>query len=204
MNADEKICPECAETIKAAAKVCKHCGGRFKEKPAWQRSPSQGPKNDKERKVAKNSQIGCAVGVIGLVLVISFCSPDTPERSISTKPSDMDTDTVATSADPFADPSKQSLWIIKSQDAIRGRLRDPDSAEFRETRFYSGGSTPVVCGEVNSKNGLGGYTGYQRFIASGDNQSIAFLASDVEAGDSINVAWNELCVKTESDEAYVP
>jgi len=29
MNADEITCPECAETIKAAAKVCKHCGYRL-------------------------------------------------------------------------------------------------------------------------------------------------------------------------------
>ncbi|WP_099186155.1 zinc ribbon domain-containing protein [Sphingobium fuliginis] len=29
MNADETTCPDCAETIKAAAKVCKHCGYRF-------------------------------------------------------------------------------------------------------------------------------------------------------------------------------
>jgi hypothetical protein len=29
VNTDEKTCPECAETIKAAAKVCKHCGYRL-------------------------------------------------------------------------------------------------------------------------------------------------------------------------------
>lgn len=29
MEADEKTCPECAETIKSGAKVCKHCGYRF-------------------------------------------------------------------------------------------------------------------------------------------------------------------------------
>lgn len=29
MESDEKICPKCAETIKAAAVVCKHCGYSF-------------------------------------------------------------------------------------------------------------------------------------------------------------------------------
>ncbi|MBV9990066.1 MAG: hypothetical protein JOZ72_02130 [Alphaproteobacteria bacterium] len=29
MDADEKICPRCAETVKMAAKVCKHCGYEF-------------------------------------------------------------------------------------------------------------------------------------------------------------------------------
>ena len=28
-HSDEKICPDCAETVKAAAKVCRFCGYRF-------------------------------------------------------------------------------------------------------------------------------------------------------------------------------
>jgi hypothetical protein len=28
-DTDSKVCPECAETVKAAARVCKHCGYRF-------------------------------------------------------------------------------------------------------------------------------------------------------------------------------
>ena len=30
----EKTCPRCAETVKAAAKVCKHCGHEFEEPQA--------------------------------------------------------------------------------------------------------------------------------------------------------------------------
>ena len=63
---------------------------------------------------------------------------------------------------------------------------------------------PVVCGEVNSKNGFGGYSGFQRFIAAGDVPDMAYLASDFAAGESINSVWNKLCVKAERDEAYVP
>lgn len=105
---------------------------------------------------------------------------------------------------PFADEGKQRLWIVKSRDAIKSRLRDPGSADFRNVRFYSGGPVPVVCGEVNSKNGFGGYTGFQRFIASGDDPNIAFVASDVAVGDSINEAWDQLCIKAKRDKAYVP
>lgn len=105
---------------------------------------------------------------------------------------------------PFADEGKQRLWIVKSRDAIKSRLRDPGSADFRNVRFYSGGPVPVVCGEVNSKNGFGGYSGFQRFIASGDDPNIAFVASDVAVGDSINEAWDQLCIKAKRDKAYVP
>jgi len=31
MNSDEKQCPRCAETIKAAATVCRHCGHDFEQ-----------------------------------------------------------------------------------------------------------------------------------------------------------------------------
>lgn len=150
--------------------------------------------------MARKSKIGCAVVLVALVLLVAFCTPDTPDT-----PSDEPSSTADTQPDEnaFDDVSNQRLWIIKSQDAIRGRLRDPDSAEFRETRFYSGGRVPVVCGEVNSRNGFGGYTGYQRFIASGDDQSIAFVASDVEAGDTLDAAWEELCILGDGDEAYV-
>ncbi len=33
MRADEKTCPECAETVKAPAKVCKHCAYRLDTTP---------------------------------------------------------------------------------------------------------------------------------------------------------------------------
>jgi hypothetical protein len=38
-SADERTCPDCAETIKTAAKVCKHCGLRFPAKTAATASP---------------------------------------------------------------------------------------------------------------------------------------------------------------------
>lgn len=45
------------------------------------------------------------------------------------------------------------------RDAVRNRLYDPDSAKFRNVRragsFY--------CGEVNAKNKMGGYVGFNAF-----------------------------------------
>lgn len=206
MSADEKVCPDCAETVKAAANVCRFCGHQFKRvKAPSKRSPYQGPRNDKERKVARNSQIGCAVVVIALIIAVANCSSDAPPSQTASPTSNVQEDTSeAGDESPFDDTRKQSLWIVMSRDAIRSRLRDPESAEFRNLRFYSGGSVPVVCGEVNAKNAFGGYTGYERFIASGDNTDIAFLASDLAEGDSIDEAWDQLCVRADRDEEYVP
>lgn len=41
MQEDEKTCPECAETVKAAAKACKHCGYRFDAAPIGETPPEK-------------------------------------------------------------------------------------------------------------------------------------------------------------------
>ena len=201
MNDDERTCPECAETIKKAANVCKHCGHLFRGS-----KPKNGPRNEAEEKVSKNSKIGCAVIVVGLIAMISFCTPDGSDTAPS--PSN-DTSTTsdssnATEGNPFDDVSEQRLWIIKSKEGIKKRLRDPDSAKFKNVRFYSGGPLNVVCGEVSAKNGLGGYSGYERFMASGDNEDLASLASDATDSRKMDVAWNNLCVKAPRDKANIP
>lgn len=47
--------------------------------------------------------------------------------------------------------------------AVRDRLFDPASAEFRNVR--TGSRIDVWCGEVNSKNRMGGYVGWRAFVA---------------------------------------
>lgn len=49
--------------------------------------------------------------------------------------------------------------VLAAQEAVKLKLKDPASAQFRnvKSKGYS------VCGEVNAKNGFGGYTGYTRF-----------------------------------------
>jgi hypothetical protein len=184
---DEKRCPQCAETIKKAAHVCKHCGYRFSEEEMAATRKAEG--------LDQNWKAGCALVVIGLVAALAFCSPDKDASKSGAK------DEASAPADPLADESAQMLWIVKSKDGIKARLRDPGSAEFRNVRFYSGGKAPAVCGEVNAKNGFGGYTGSKRFIASGED--LAFVEGDVKAGEFSN-AWKALCVKADRDIAYVP
>lgn len=42
---------------------------------------------------------------------------------------------------------------------IRERLKDPDSAQFKD--IYQ--ASAPICEQVNAKNTLGGYTGFKRF-----------------------------------------
>jgi len=71
-----------------------------------------------------------------------------------------------------------------AQDAVRRALKDPESAAFRNVRFTGN----AVCGEVNSKNGFGGMSGYQRFINAGPSTTIF-----EEQNPDFAQAWNKLC-----------
>lgn len=157
------------------------------------------PSVDAERE-GDNFKAVLALVIVGLICLVAYCAPDDAgsgsARSSNAEP------TAKAKESTFTDESTQALWIVKSQEGIKAKLRDPDSAHFRDTRFYSGGAAPVVCGEVNSKNGFGGYGGFQRFIASGEK--LAFLESEMASSGEMDDAWKKLCVKGPNDEAFVP
>ena len=64
-------------------------------------------------------------------------------------------------------------------------LVDADSAQFRGERVAAGGT--VVCGEFNSKNRMGGYAGFRRFISTSggafaiDGEAIATWDNSTDA-----------------------
>jgi hypothetical protein len=53
----------------------------------------------------------------------------------------------------------------QGQAAILDKLYDPDSAEFRNLYFSKFSGFAVLCGKVNARNRLGGYTGFQPFYS---------------------------------------
>ena len=77
--------------------------------------------------------------------------------------------------------------IIAAQRAVRTSLKDPDSAQFKQVYAnYTEGFDVVACGQVNSKNSLGGYTGFKRFVSNGKSAII-------EGRDNIADAWKKAC-----------
>lgn len=69
-----------------------------------------------------------------------------------------------------------------SRIALLGYLKDPSSSEIRN---HHGN-----CGEVNSKNGFGGYTGFKRFIAS---SAIVAIEGENMDSDEFQKAWDQVC-----------
>lgn len=92
----------------------------------------------------------------------------------------------------YDDRGKQLVWIEKGKDAIKTKLRDPDSAQFRNVEFHAGGGVPLACGEVNGNNGFGGKAGYERFVAASD--SIAVLESEMTSSADMDEVWNKFCL----------
>ena len=76
-----------------------------------------------------------------------------------------------------------------AEQLIKQRLRDPASAEFSALEVHRvPGRATVVCGLVNSRNGFGGMSGPQRFIAGdqvlvGEDIPAAYMAEE----------WNRQC-----------
>lgn len=54
----------------------------------------------------------------------------------------------------------------EAKDAVRQLLTDPASAQFRNVERNA--KTGLWCGEVNSKNKLGGYVGFSKFVVKPD------------------------------------
>ncbi|HIF4819281.1 hypothetical protein [Serratia marcescens] len=68
-------------------------------------------------------------------------------------------------------PSEKKVLEL-SEKEITINLKDPDSAKFRFVRLaklegaIDKTTNSIVCGQINSKNGFGAYTGFKRFIVA--------------------------------------
>jgi len=71
---------------------------------------------------------------------------------------------------------------VDAEIALKNFLKDPESAQIRN---QSG-----MCGEVNSKNSFGGYTGFKRFIAS--PAIVAIDGENIESGE-FQTVWEKFC-----------
>jgi len=59
--------------------------------------------------------------------------------------------------------------------ALEETLKDSESARFRQIKHKPSGSRGIwtICGEVNAKNGYGGYAGYEPFVGTAAKETSA-------------------------------
>lgn len=130
----------------------------------------------------RNIVFGAGISFFALVGIALWSKPDRGPEAASTRPS-LSAPIARAKA---SEPNEYALKLIGEKN-ILARLKDPDSARFRG-QFI--GVSGIPCGEVNSKNGFGGYTGHKRYMASGGG--IALMEGDMDAGE-FDKAWSKLC-----------
>jgi|SaaInlStandDraft_5_1057022.scaffolds.fasta_scaffold363846_1 hypothetical protein len=85
---------------------------------------------------------------------------------------------------------RQLNWISAGKHEVKIKLKDSNSAEFRNVFFNRGtDNIPMTCGEVNSKNSFGAYTGFQKFVSAGKPE-LTFLQEQVP---DFEIVWDRLC-----------
>lgn len=62
-----------------------------------------------------------------------------------------------------------SFLVHQHRKIVAANFKDPESAQFRNEKLTKGWTlkTSMLCGEVNSKNGFGAYSGYVMFASPG-------------------------------------
>ncbi|MBI2278187.1 MAG: hypothetical protein HYU74_12605 [Dechloromonas sp.] len=95
-------------------------------------------------------------------------------------------------ADAIAKANSGNDFIhqARAETAVKKKLRDPDSASFRNLQVSWLSGSPIVCGQVNAKNSFGGYVGFCRFVAAGSD--VAYLESEMAPGE-IEKVWAQFC-----------
>jgi len=117
--------------------------------------------------------------IIPVILLFMFADRNPEDNSLT-----------AQNSSGVSQKMKESIWIEKGKEAVRNKLKDANSATFRNVYFHRGADNiPMTCGEVNSKNSFGGFTGYQSFVSAGKD-NLTFLQEQVE---DFNTIWNKFC-----------
>lgn len=188
MEADEKVCPRCAETIKKAALVCRFCGNEFaKQAPGWGAPldfPDEPAPVSKRAAKAKSNKVGvgCLV-IIGIFFVLALIGSMGGSDQKTSGSTDEKVEAAKT-----AEEHRQGMHCLSPWDgaykplvaAVKTNLRDPKSFEHAETRI-----TPVdaeghhtVLMQYRARNGFGGMNlGYAKAtVANADCNMISFEA----------------------------
>lgn len=148
---------------------CKECGAQVSTKA--EACPSCGAKVKKPLGCLGWTLLLIVMLPVGLIVLGSFSRNGDQSRS---------------AGDRKPSPAQ---YKYGAREFVKAILKDPESAEFRN-EFV--GAKGVPCGEVNAKNGFGGYTGFKRFVSAGKEATFIETADNAKEFDNL---WKELCAR---------
>ena len=78
--------------------------------------------------------------------------------------------------------------VEKSKQMVLSKLKDPESARFRNQKIIEFRGGKLLCGEVNAKNSYGGYVGFLPYMAS--RGYVILMGNDAARGgvDAVNMS----------------
>jgi hypothetical protein len=84
-------------------------------------------------------------------------------------------------------PAESSKLVTTAEHLVRAQLKDPGSAQFRNVTATHPDSVslPVICGEVNARNGYGGYVGFVPFLYDANSGKAYLLNLNPTSDDSL-------------------
>lgn len=175
--ANAALCTNCGKYTSPEFPQCLGCGASL---PGNGSSQTMASTNAPEPATAKNtSGLYLAFLVIGLIAAVYWGTSFLGGSDVAV--SDQ------TSSDRNA---KEFAWMEEAKDQVRARMRDGDSAQFRNVAIHRFQGAPLVCGEVNGKNGFGGFAGFERFIFAGSVGT--FVSRDMAPGE-MDKSWALMC-----------
>ena len=187
-------CTECGGNVSSTAKACPHCGA---EPPKASVISSAKPVIPQKKKRRIWPWILGAFVVLAIFAGYRDLTPaelaareqHKAERATEKVKKEQENTAKKAARD---NEVKEIVWVEKGKDAVKARLKDSDSAQFKDVYFFRGkDNIPMTCGQVNSKNSFGGFAGFQHFVSGGSSE-LTFLETEVE--DFAKV-WNRLCTK---------
>jgi hypothetical protein len=185
-------CRKCGAPLPTGANFCLKCGAPLS---AVEKSRAPSTEPHRRSKLSPKLMVGLVVGVTSLIVLLLLSSqprtatdavpasvPPAGARSPAALSDRASADATSHAASALADDLRGldpgyvakdgtlDVEAVKAQ--VRLTLRDPDSAQFRNIRVVRLEPTTTtrgvtqVCGEVNAKNGFGGYNGFLGFVTA--------------------------------------
>lgn len=200
MVSDVRACPFCAEEIKAAAIVCKHCGRDVPQvlaADAWGEDPTRPVVEEATAEKARRLGVSWRDGAWRFG-ADSF-------RSIENALAHAEHQSSHPTAPAVSEARAQPGWsrwlpigsvvlfvaaagywglgfkVREVESLVRASLKDPASAQFADVHVKE----PWGCGVVNAKNAMGGYVGERVFLVHMTTGGVEFMEPEESGSERL-------------------